>query len=112
MKQLAMLMTAMAFVAAASAPTWAKGPAVRPAMERARQSAPPPTVNQVLARSWMGEGGRLRDQLAWNDPPVIRDASFDAYVAERAAIRDCQAERYNASRSNLLDGGARPLRDC
>ncbi len=72
--------------------------------------APAPTVTQVLTRSWMGDRDALHEQLVWIELPV--NSGFDAYVAERAAIRDCQAERYNASRSNLLDGGARPLRDC
>lgn len=72
--------------------------------------APAPTVTQVLTRSWMGDRAVPLEQLVWIELPL--NSGFDAYVAERAAIRACQAERYNASRSNLLDGGARPLRDC
>lgn len=112
MNQLAVLMAAMAFASACVAPTWAKDSAVTPATARTPQPAPALTVDQVLARSWAGEGGPLRDQLAWNDATTVRDDSFDAFEAERAAIRGCQNERYIASRDGLLDGVQRPLRDC
>ena len=113
MKQLAVFTTALVLVGAGFAPTWAKGPAVHPAIARTSQTAQPPSVNQVLARSWTGDNAPLRDQLAWNTSPSVReDDDFDAYISERAAISTCQAKRYDASRSNLLDGGTRPLREC
>ncbi|MFN9846850.1 MAG: hypothetical protein ACK56C_00590 [Alphaproteobacteria bacterium] len=111
MTRVAVLMAAIALSIAADAPASIKTSAGRTPVPRA-MVLPPPTVNQVLARSWMGEGGRLRDQLTWNDPLSIRGDSFDTFKAERATISACQNERYNASRNNLLDGGARPLRDC
>lgn len=112
MKGLAVFMTALALVGAGVAPTWAKGPSDHPAMVRTPETAQAPTVNQVLARSWLGEGAPLREQLVWNSLRSTRDDSFDTFEAERATIRACQTERYDASRSNLLDGGMRPLKDC
>lgn len=56
-----------------------------------------------------GETVALRDLL---DEAVAPLEPAQVYTEDRAAIRACKAERYNASRSNLLDGGAQPLRDC
>lgn len=74
---------------AAKAPTPRRTPAVAP-----------PTVGQVLAMSWVGDGEPLRHQLS--PAPSSRAGDVDSFDLQWRAIRACQDQRYEAARAAVL----------
>jgi len=91
------------FAASAAAAFAATGPS-RPTLPQA------PSVARVLARSGVEADAPRPD---WRLAEAgADDEGAAAFAAQRAAIRACHAERYAASRENVLQGRATPLGAC